>query len=109
MHSKARSLVSHSTKCTEHLVCAGNWLVFEGRKDQSEIVPNMPLRDVHNQYGQRAVGGAESNVPTVWKDRGGLMERGSGLWLGHWRISRVIPGTERVFQEGALAWAKVWR
>lgn len=81
----------------------------EGCKDQSEIVPNMPLHDVHNKYRQRAVGGAGSNVPTVWKDRRGLLERGCSLGLGHWRISRVITGPERVFQEGALAWAKVWR
>lgn len=60
-------------------MCAGHWLVYEGCKDQSEIVLNMPLHDVHNKYRQKAVGGAGSNVPTVWKGRGGLMERRCGL------------------------------
>lgn len=71
MHLKL-GFVSHSTECTEYLVCAGHWLVYEGCKDQSEIVPDMPLHDVHNKYRQGVVGRAGSSVPTVWRSREGV-------------------------------------
>lgn len=98
-----------SAKCTEHLVCTGHWLVHEVCKDQCEVVPDMPLYDVHNEYRQGTVDGAGSNVPTVGRVKEVLTERermwslaGSleDEWSYYWNWEG-IPG-------GAGACAKAW-